>query len=144
MSTLKYVFFISLIIFVSLFAAKNMHTVEVYFFDGSSANHTIKVPTMVLLSGAFGLGFIAGPAIGGILAGSDIANTNFTLPSLVAAGFSGLALIFATIFLKESLTLELRSDISSQTSTERWTRLNLTISRPEVPATLFLTFLAVF
>ena len=58
MSTLKYVFFISLIIFVSLFAAKNMHTVEVYFFDGSSANHTIRVPTMVLISGAFGLGFL--------------------------------------------------------------------------------------
>jgi len=99
---------------------------------------------MGLIGAAFGLGFIAGPAIGGILAGSDIANTNFTLPSLVAAGFSGLALMFATIFLKESLTLELRSDISSQTSTERWTRLNLTISRPEVRITLILTFMAVF
>ncbi|SVB80892.1 uncharacterized protein METZ01_LOCUS233746 [marine metagenome] len=99
---------------------------------------------MGLIGAAFGLGFIAGPAIGGILAGSDIANTNFILPSLVAAGFSGLALMFATIFLKESLTLELRSDISSQTSTERWTRLNLTISRPEVRITLILTFMAVF
>ena len=99
---------------------------------------------MGLIGAAFGLGFIAGPAIGGILAGSDIANTNFTLPSLVAAGFSGLALMFATIFLKESLTLELRSDISNQTSTERWTRLNLTISRPEVRNTLILTFMAVF
>jgi len=99
---------------------------------------------MGLIGAAFGLGFIAGPAIGGILAGSDIANTNFTLPSLVAAGFSGLALMFATIFLKESLTLELRSEISSQTSTERWTRLNLTISRPEVRITLILTFMAVF
>ena len=99
---------------------------------------------MGLIGAAFGLGFIAGPAIGGILAGSDIANTNFLLPSLVAAGFSGLALIFATIFLKESLTLELRSDISNQTSTERWTRLNLTISRPEVRITLILTFMAVF
>jgi len=58
MSTLKYIFFISLIIFVSLFAAKNMHTVEVYFFDGSSDNHTIKVPTMVLISCSFGLGFL--------------------------------------------------------------------------------------
>ena len=99
---------------------------------------------MGIIGAAFGLGFIAGPAIGGILAGSDIANTNFTLPSLVASGFSGLALMFATIFLKESLTLELRSDISSQTSTERWTRLNLTISRPEVRNTLILTFMAVF
>ena len=99
---------------------------------------------MGLIGAAFGLGFIAGPAIGGILAGSDLANTNFSLPSLVAAGFSGVALLFATIFLKESLTLELRSDISSQTSAERWSRLNLTISRPEVRITLILTFMAVF
>ena len=35
-----------------------MHSVEVYFFDGSSADHTIKVPTMVLISCAFGLGFL--------------------------------------------------------------------------------------
>ena len=58
MSTLKYIFFISLIIFVSLFAAKNMHTVEVYFYGGSSIDQTIKVPTMVLISCAFGLGFL--------------------------------------------------------------------------------------
>ena len=58
MSTLKYIFFISLIIFISLFAAKNMHTVEVRFFDGSSADRTIKVSAMVLVSCAFGLGFL--------------------------------------------------------------------------------------
>ena len=58
MSTLKYIFFISLIIFISLFAAKNMHTVEVHFFNGSSSDRTIKIPTMVLVSCAFGLGFL--------------------------------------------------------------------------------------
>ena len=58
MSTLKYIFFISLIIFISLFAAKNMHTVEVHFFDSSSVDRTIKVPTMVLVSCAFGFGFL--------------------------------------------------------------------------------------
>ncbi|MBT3515025.1 MAG: LapA family protein [Nitrospina sp.] len=58
MSTLKYIFFIAIIIFVSLFAAKNMHTVEVYFFNGSSSDAAIKAPTMVLLSFAFGLGFL--------------------------------------------------------------------------------------
>ena len=35
-----------------------MHTVEVHFFDGSSADRTIKVPTMVLISCAFGFGFL--------------------------------------------------------------------------------------
>ena len=58
MSTLKYIFFISLIILVSLFAAKNMHTVEVHFYDGSSTDLTIKLPTMVLVSCAFGFGFL--------------------------------------------------------------------------------------
>ena len=58
MSTLKYIFFISLIILVSLFAAKNMHTVEVHFYDGSSIDRTIKLPTMVLVSCAFGFGFL--------------------------------------------------------------------------------------
>ena len=58
MSTLKYIFFISLIILVSLFAAKNMHTVEVHFYDGSSADRTIKLPAMVLVSCAFGFGFL--------------------------------------------------------------------------------------
>ena len=57
MPTLKYIFFILLIILVSLFASKNMHTVEVYFFDDYSVD-TIKVPVMVLISGSFGLGFL--------------------------------------------------------------------------------------
>ena len=35
-----------------------MHTVEVHFFDGSSADRTIKVPAVVLVSCAFGLGFL--------------------------------------------------------------------------------------
>lgn len=35
-----------------------MHTVEVHFFDGSSSDRTIKVPAMVLVSCAFGIGFL--------------------------------------------------------------------------------------
>ncbi len=35
-----------------------MHTVEVHFFDGSSAERTIKVPAMVLVSCAFVFGFL--------------------------------------------------------------------------------------
>ena len=33
-----------------------MHTVEIHFLDGYSAD-TIKVPAMVLISGSFGFGF---------------------------------------------------------------------------------------
>ena len=35
-----------------------MHTVEVHFFDGYSADYTVKVPAMILISGSFGIGFL--------------------------------------------------------------------------------------
>ena len=35
-----------------------MHSVEVHFFDGSSVDHTLRVPTTVLISCAFGSGFL--------------------------------------------------------------------------------------
>ena len=35
-----------------------MHTVEVYFFDSSSSDRSVKVPAMVLISGSFGFGFL--------------------------------------------------------------------------------------
>ena len=35
-----------------------MHTVEVYFFDGLSTVSSIKVPTMILVSCSFGIGFL--------------------------------------------------------------------------------------
>ena len=56
MPILKYIFFILLVILISLFASKNMHTVEVYFFDGYFSD-SIKIPVVVLISGSFGLGF---------------------------------------------------------------------------------------
>ncbi len=47
---------------------------------------------MGLIGAAFGLGFIAGPAIGGLLAGGDPTATNFQLPSFAikcTSAFSG-------------------------------------------------------
>ena len=98
---------------------------------------------MGVIGAAFGLGFIAGPAIGGFLAGSDVANTNFTMPSYVAACFSGLALLLAAFILKESLPPELRTDVFHRTAAERWTRFTTTISRVDVRTTIILTFMSV-
>ena len=57
MPTLKYIIFILLIIMVSLFAAKNMHTVEVHFLDGHFSE-TVKIPVVVLISSSFAIGFL--------------------------------------------------------------------------------------
>lgn len=55
---------------------------------------------MGMLGAAFGLGMVAGPFLGGVLAGSD---GNFMRPGLFAAGLSLAALIAGLLFLRESL-----------------------------------------
>lgn len=96
---------------------------------------------MGLIGAAFGLGFIAGPAIGGLLAGSDPTNINFPLPSYVAAGFSAAAVILAAILLKESLPAEKRGAQSGSSGREAFAE---TLRRRDVRFTILLTFLAIF
>lgn len=55
------------------------------------------------MGAAHGLGFLAGPAIGGLLAGSDPANATFYVPFLCAAGLSAVALMLAVFRLPESV-----------------------------------------
>jgi DHA1 family tetracycline resistance protein-like MFS transporter len=61
-----------------------------------------------MIGAAFGLGFMFGPMIGGLLGGDDPAAMNFMLPAMVSAGLSAVAFIGASLFLKESLPLEHR------------------------------------
>ena len=99
---------------------------------------------MGLLGAAFGLVFIAGPAIGGLLAGSDPATTNYQLPSYVAAGFSGAAFLAALVILKESLSDELKAKIASRSTSERWALFMNTMKQPTIRLTIILTFVSVF
>ncbi|MGK7894009.1 MAG: MFS transporter [Xenococcus sp. (in: cyanobacteria)] len=86
---------------------------KAYMADITTPENRTKA--MGLLGVAFGLGFILGPALGGILAGSEPQNPNFQLPFLVAAGFSLLATIFAFFNLPEfrSSNLEVRRENKS-------------------------------
>jgi MFS transporter, DHA1 family, tetracycline resistance protein len=65
-----------------------------------------------MLSAAFGLGFVVGPAIGGVLG-----NIDPRLPFWVAAGFSFLNFAYGSLVLPESLSIERRERFS-------WRRAN--------------------
>lgn len=65
-----------------------------------------------MLSAAFGLGFVVGPAIGGVLG-----NIDPRLPFWVAAGFSFLNYMYGLLVLPESLSIERREPFS-------WRRAN--------------------
>ncbi|MGB0681937.1 MAG: MFS transporter [Magnetovibrionaceae bacterium] len=99
---------------------------------------------MGMIGAAFGLGFIFGPAIGGLLAGSDPATANYAAPAFAAAAFSAIALILAVIRLKESLKPELRAEVAALSSQERRTRFRTALSHPAVMILIALNFLAVY
>ena len=55
------------------------------------------------IGAATGLGFIFGPAIGGLLAGAEVETANFVAPALASAVVSLVAMVGTILFLPESL-----------------------------------------
>ncbi len=92
-------------------ATANITAAYAYVADVTS--HDKRAQAYGLLSAAFGLGFIIGPAIGG-LAG----NVNPRLPFWIAAGFSLINTLYGLIVLPESLAREHRA------TTIDWKRAN--------------------
>ncbi len=63
------------------------------------------------IGAALGMGFIFGPAIGGLLAGADVATANFVAPAVTAGSISLIATLGALFFLPESLPPEHRKPL---------------------------------
>lgn len=57
---------------------------------------------MGMIGAAFGLGFIIGPAVGGVLAGNDLATADLRTPGFIAAALSLVAFLGVLFVLKES------------------------------------------
>lgn len=57
---------------------------------------------MGLIGGAFGIGMILGPLIGGLLIGPDPLRPNYTMPAMAAAATSSLALLLAAFMVRET------------------------------------------
>ncbi|MEH2198077.1 MFS transporter [Nostoc sp.] len=122
--------------------AGNISTAQAYIADITTPVNRAR--GMGIIGAAFGLGFILGPAIGGLLIGSDPNNANFHLPSLFAGGFSLLALLCALILLPESLNSETKAKI--QVHRHRQRRLNLLqlSQRPQFCVLVGIYFLVTF
>lgn len=81
--------------------AGNLSVAQAYVADITSEENRAKA--MGMLGAAFGLSFILGPALGGLLAGDSFENANLRLPALVSAGLSLSALVVVVLFMRESL-----------------------------------------
>ena len=86
--------------------AGNIAAAQAYIADITKPEDRAK--GMGLIGAAFGLGFIIGPAFGGLLAGNNPAAADIEIPAWVAAGLSFVALCGVVVMLRESLPADQR------------------------------------
>ena len=132
------------LLFVSrLFAgvmAANVSTAQAYVADVTTPENRAK--GMGMVGAAFGLGFVFGPALAGVL--SHWARTQGFAPQLVvglaAATFSLIDLVWAAARLKESLSPEARAQATAPTG-KRVERMLAALRHPALQLPIALFFL---
>lgn len=122
--------------------AGNIATAFAYVADVTAPENRAR--GMGAIGAGFGLGFIAGPAIGGLLAGADPVHADFQSPALAAASASALAFGLALFVLPESLPPEQRASLASGSAAGRRASFRQALARPQIGLLIALAFLAVF
>ena len=87
--------------------AGNLTVAQAYISDVTDEKNRAR--GLGMIGAAFGLGFIIGPAVGGLLS-----KTSYSLPAYVAAGIATLNLIQIYFLLPESLTEERRREMGER------------------------------
>lgn len=125
-------------------AAANIGTAQAYIADVTSPEDRAR--GMGLLGAAFGVGFVLGPPLGGVLAklGSSFGLSQNFFPGVVAATLSMIAFGVAYFTLVESRTpgLPTRSALPPHLDSAMWKRVFATPALPLIFGSLFLTILA--
>ncbi len=88
--------------------AGNIAAAFAYVGDITTAENRPKA--MGMIGAAFGLGFIFGPAIGGLIAGSTPDLRDFEIIGYASAAVTAVAVVAAIFLLPESLTAERRAE----------------------------------
>jgi Arabinose efflux permease len=81
------------------FFSGNMSTIQGYIVDVSPPERL--AGRLGLVGSAFGVGFVVGPAIGGLMARPELGAAGFRPPLLLAAGLCVLAVIGILVFVRE-------------------------------------------
>jgi DHA1 family tetracycline resistance protein-like MFS transporter len=80
--------------------AGNLSAAMAYATDVSPPSQRARA--LGTVGAAIGIGFMLGPAIGGLLAGNDLSTANFLRPALVSASLSVVAMLLVIFLLTES------------------------------------------
>jgi MFS transporter, DHA1 family, tetracycline resistance protein len=114
----------------------NISVAQAYITDVTTEEN--RAQGLGMIGAAFGLGFIIGPATGGLLS-----TWGFAVPAFAAAGLAFLNLIAVYLYLPESLTEEMRAEMAAREAEKPsfslkslWEALN----RPRVGPLLHIRF----
>ena len=118
--------------------AGNIAAAQAYITDITTPEKRAK--GMGMIGAAFGLGFTIGPALGGLVAGSDPSAAALSRPAFVAAGLSALAFVLAFALLRESLPQQARE---APPRPSRWRLARDVMGRPTLRQLILLLFVTI-
>ena len=84
---------------LSGFMAGNISAAMAYASDVSAPEHRARA--LGTVGAAISVGFMIGPAIGGVLVGNEVHSASFVRPALVSAALSVVAMLLVVLLLKE-------------------------------------------
>lgn len=114
-------------------------TAQAYISDITTPDNRAK--GMGMIGASFGLGFTMGPAIGGLLAGSNVEQVNYQLPLLAASALSLFGFIFAFFALPKSDKLIPEKKINTVSASKRFLALIRTLKLPLINVLVGIFFL---
>ncbi len=117
--------------------AGNIAAAQAYIADVTTPENRAR--GMGMIGAAFGLGFIVGPALGGAVAGNDLATADLKTPMLIACGLSLTACVGIVAILRESL----KPDARARARRSRIEAIRAALGRPVLARLLLVFFLAI-
>ena len=118
--------------------AGNIAAAQAYVSDVTTP--ATRAKGMGMIGAAFGLGFTIGPALGGLVAGSNPTAAALARPAFLAAGLSALAFVVALARLKESLPPAAQN---APPRPGRWQMTQNVMARPPLRRLILLLFITV-
>ncbi|HEV2563371.1 MAG TPA: MFS transporter [Rhizomicrobium sp.] len=118
-------------------ASGNASVVQGYITDVTKPED--RAGRLSLLGAAFNIGFIVGPALGGLLAHPSLGHAGFRIPLFLCSALSAICATSIALFVKESRTRS-RHRYASQLS--RWAVFGNAVTHPAIGRLMLVTFLA--
>jgi DHA1 family tetracycline resistance protein-like MFS transporter len=112
----------------------NLSVAQAYITDVTDAKSRNR--GLGMIGAAFGLGFIIGPALGGLLS-----NISYHVPAFVAAGLSFINLLLVAFWLPESLTPQKRAQLTQKKPAFSLNALLQALRHPQTGPLLITRFL---